>query len=206
MIPAEAVAITHGYEGLGGERSGRFHPYQGKADRQGVITIGRGRVLSEPEKKTGQIVIAGQVVQFNDGLTLAQVDALYTQDMAPRLKRTQGYMPNAKPHELGAGLSLVYNIEAAMATGTPGRAWRAGDKMRCAAGFLLYVASNGVPQLGLWRRRMTEALCLLTGEVIIAKEPANEKKLYDFLSKLGVIKIAADMAKAQKLNIPWLKG
>jgi GH24 family phage-related lysozyme (muramidase) len=208
-IPKEAILITHGYEGLGGGISGKmgtiYFPYQGKADRKGVLTIGRGHVLTPKEKESGTIHVAERWLNTGHGITLAEVDQLFTQDMAPRLIRTRGYMPGANDHELGAGLSLVYNCEVAMSVGTPGRAWRGGNKLKCAAGFLLYVMSAGKPQLGLWRRRMTEALCFLTGEVLIAKEPQAEALLHSKLEALSVIQVASQIAHEQGMRQPWLK-
>jgi GH24 family phage-related lysozyme (muramidase) len=205
-LPKEAILICHGYEGLGGQKDNKFFPYQGGADRKGVLTIGRGHVLTVAERKSGVLRIGGKRLQYANGLTLAEVNQLFTQDMKPRYERIKLYMPAAVSHELAAGLSLIYNCEAALAVGTPGKAWRAGNKRKCAAGFLLYVRSNGKPQLGLWRRRMTEALCLLTGEVLVAKEVQNEIRLAAKLAALGILDLAASLARSQSLSHPWLKS
>lgn len=205
-IPKESIEIIHGYEGLGGNVDGLFHPYQGTADKKDVVTIGRGHVLSQHEKRFGVVQIAGADVRFKEGLTLAQVDQLFIQDIEPRYERTKEYMPGAMRRELAAGLSLVYNCESAMATGTPGRAWRLGKKITSAAGFLLYIRSAGKPQLGLWRRRMTEALYMLTAKLVIARECSHEAMLVRSLTHLGVIEEATWLARNQALDHPWLKS
>lgn len=195
-IPHQASAIAHGYEGLGGEKNGRYYPYQGKADKPGVITLGRGRVLSAAEKQSKLIKLnTGKVLNFQNGLSLGEVDELYDSDMAPRHKRVLELVPNGKEHEVGAMLSLFYNNEASVVSGTPGKAHRAGNKKLAAAGILLYVFSAGKAQRGLWRRRMTEALCYLTGEVFVAKDPAREKALRKKVEALGIVELAKSMAK-----------
>lgn len=196
-IPLQATAIAHGYEGLGGEKNGRYFPYQGKADKPGVITIGRGRVLSAAEKQSKLIKLnTGKVLNFQNGLSLGDVDELYESDMAPRHKRVVQLVPNAKDHEAGAMLSLFYNLgETVLSTGTPGKAHRAGNKKLAAAGMLLYVFSAGKAQRGLWRRRMTEALCYLTGEVYVAKDPVRERELRRKIEALGIIELARSLAK-----------
>jgi hypothetical protein len=51
---------------------------------------------------------------------------------------------------------------------------------------MLYNISNGLRRLGLWRRRGSEALCYLTGEVIIAKDVKSEDRLFARLKQIGV--------------------
>lgn len=177
---AEALAtqVKHGYEGLDGldPKTGRYYPKQLKADRKGVITIGRGHVLSLIEKTTGK---------FKDGLTLEQVDALYVADSKPRQAALLKLIPLEKwstPGQLAAGLSSFYNYEAMWAPGHSAHdAHVAGHVQECARAILLYHYSAGAPQLGLWRRRMSEALLYLTGLVLIAKTPAAEKVLENTL-------------------------
>jgi GH24 family phage-related lysozyme (muramidase) len=171
--------IAEGYEGLGGYNPGtkRYYPYQGKADKEGVWTIGRGHVLSAAEKNPAH--------KFWKGLTLAEVDALYVQDMSVRIGRLDAFLGGKyTAQEFGACLSLFYNYELAFHPGhSAGDAHRSGNKKATAQAFLLYIVSKKKRQLGLWRRRMSEALCYLTGKIMIAKTDAEEKALEAELRK-----------------------
>lgn len=168
----KAASIAQGYEGLGGynEALKLYFPYEGKADKKGVLTIGRGHVLTAGD-------IATQ--RFKNGLTLAQVDDLYEADMKPRIERLAKAMGKFTDDQFAGALSMFYNCEKAWTPGmTPYREHRAGNFQGCAKGILLYVLDgNNQKCLGLWRRRMSEALCYLTGEVYVAKSPDREKIL-----------------------------
>lgn len=177
VIPMKCSQIAEGYEGLGGRsESGLYLPYHCSADKPGVMTIGRGHVISAADLKSGK---------FAKGLTLEEVDALYQADMQPRAERLMKIMKDPTEDEFAAALSMFYNLEEAWAPGhTARQLWDAKKKKECAASFLLYRNSAGKPRLGLWRRRGSEALCFLTGKVIVAKEPIAEKLLFDTLSPL----------------------
>lgn len=169
---AKAIKICQGYEGLSGLRAdGRYYPEQLKADKAGVITIGKGHVLSEAEKKSGR---------FNKGLTLAEVDELFASDLAPRIERlTAALGGKFTDDQFSGALSMFYNIEVAWTPHhSPYDRHRAGHYKAAAEGMLKYLLDgHNKPCLGLWRRRMSEALCYMTGEVMIAKEPKAEKAL-----------------------------
>lgn len=173
-----AAKIVHGYEGLGGynPKLKLYFPYQGGADRKGVWTIGRGHVIKPAEHKSGR---------FKNGLTLAQVDALFVEDWAPRIAAVKKLLKGKYTAQQFAGaLSLYYNCGEALEYGHSfGDAHRAGNTKQAAKDFLLYINSNGRKQLGLWRRRMTEALCYLTGEIVIAKDDASSAVLKNKLRK-----------------------
>ena len=57
-----------------------LHVYR---DAAGLKTIGIGHLLTEAEKKTGYINIAGQQVEFAHGITERQALGLLAQDVAP---------------------------------------------------------------------------------------------------------------------------
>ncbi|MGE0266223.1 MAG: lysozyme [Candidatus Obscuribacterales bacterium] len=179
-IPEDTIEIIHAYEGLIGEKKGRYFEYQGKADPKGVYTIGRGHKLSRLEREKGR---------FKNGLTLEEVNQLFARDIQPRALRLGKLIPDRTEQEFAAALSFFYNNEYAWGPkGSPGKYHRAGLKKDAAASFLLYIYS-GKPKkkrLGLWRRRATEALYYLTGEVLVSKTAADDKSLVHELTRAGV--------------------
>lgn len=208
-IPQQAKQLISGYEGLGGKKEDRYYPYQGAADAKGVRTVGRGHVLSEKEKSSGVIHLPSASVKLADGLTMAQVNELFDADLAPRWRRLEALLGRSTGKKVSAPqaaafLSLFYNIEYAMTKGTPGVAWRQGDDTKAAAGFLLYIFSADKAQLGLWRRRLSEAWCFYTGQVSVAKTPQQQTKLEQQLQahESGVWDQAVKLRQA---NHPWLK-
>lgn len=178
-IPEETIAIIHAYEGLGGERNGRYYPFQGKADRKGVLTIGRGHVLSDEEIRTGK---------YADGLSIEEVDELFAYDIQPRARRLKHLIPDHSEQEFAAALSFFYNNEYAWIEGSPGRLHRASRKTAAAQAFLLYHKSGRPlkPWLGLWRRRGSEALLYLSGGVMVAQSNREEKILFEQLATFGL--------------------
>lgn len=183
LIPEEAIKIKTGYEGLGGERNGRYFPYHCKADKPGVMTVGIGHLLAPGQK---EIKVGGYTIELAKGLTLDQVNDLFKQDCAARIADVSKLAGNCAPHEFGALFSLYYNIPKAVKIGGPGKYHRLGMKKLAAKKMLEYIYSNNQRQRGLWRRRMTEALYYLDGAVIIAKDKASEARLLQALSaRLG---------------------
>lgn len=176
-IPQKSIEIIHGYEGLGGESNSLYYPFQGAADKPGVLTIGRGHVLSNKEKESGT---------FDLGLTIEEVDKLFSIDVQVRAKRLKNLIPDHTEDEFAAALSFFYNIEYAWGPeGSPGNFHREGNKLEAARSFLLYI-NSGRPlkkRLGLWRRRATEALCYLTGRVLISKSTITDMKLINSLDR-----------------------
>lgn len=194
-IRTKAAAVMEGYEGLGGfvPSTNRYIPYEGKADKKGVWTIGRGHVLSREQKTSRLITIKGVQYNIDKGLTLQQVDDLFEQDILPRFERVTGMYDGETDDQAAAMLSGYYNLEEIWWTNrSPGKAFKKKDWKGVARGILMYTMSNGQHQLGLWRRRMTEALLFLTGRVMIAKSDAAERQLFNELKKhlpdLGTIR------------------
>lgn len=175
-----ALVVTEAYEGLGGFdiKTGKYFARQLPADRPGVLTIGHGHVLSLLEKTTGK---------YKNGLTRFEVDDLFERDRAPRKAALLKLIPAGRwktPGQLAAALSSFFNYEAMWTPGhTAYDAHMHGHYEDCARGILLYHYSAGKPQLGLWRRRMTEALLYLTGKVMIAKDAHAEALLEAELRK-----------------------
>lgn len=189
----KASQVIQGYEGLAGlTPSGRYIPYEGKADKKGVFTIGRGHVLSREEKQTRIIKLDGAELNVDKGLTLAEVDRLFEKDSRTRYARFSGWFEGETDDQMAAILSSGYNYEAMWWDGTAGRCFRKKDLKGTARGMLMITVSNGKHQLGLWRRRMSEVLLFLTGRVMIAKSDAAERQLFNELKKhlpdLGAIR------------------
>lgn len=192
-----AMEIIQGYEGLSGRRSdGKFYPVHEDADPPNVYTIGKGHVVKPHE-----------TVEMSKGLTLKQVGEVFLKDLGSRIPRLERYIPGATDRQFSAMLSLFYNNEASIAKGSPGIFYRNEQHQRAAAAMLLYVNSRPdgktlVPQLGLWRRRMTEALYYLTGEIHIAKTPKAEDDLYRKVTDLGLISILKELEP----NHPFIRA
>lgn len=198
QIDERAYHLIENFESLNGlHEDGKYYPYRVTVDPPGLMTVGRGRALHGGARS---VTVGGVTIDvYKNGLTLAQVNQLYREgDLAPRVKRLLQYIPHALPHEHGAFLSLLFNNEVAVATGSPGRFHREGrPKVEVAAKFLEYhkTFSHYDPKtkkkvyknvLGLWRRRGTEALYYLTGEILIANSPDTEKAVFARLASLGV--------------------
>lgn len=180
----KASKLIAGYEGLGGYNpaDGRYYPYHCKADRAGLWTIGHGHLISEMDLLSRK---------FAGGLTLKEVDLLFACDLDSRIRRLSDLLYPYTADQFAGALSLYYNIEQPWTKGmTPYEQHHRKDFQAAARGMLKYVISNKKPQLGLWRRRMSEALCYLTGEVIIAKDAKTEAALEARLRSVlpGVVK------------------
>lgn len=62
------------------ELEGRYHKLY--MDSGGEPTIGIGHLITRPERRSGNIMIGGQAVNYRDTLTDAQIEALLRQDVA----------------------------------------------------------------------------------------------------------------------------
>lgn len=190
-MPGEAIhlasRVAHAYEGLAGLRNGKYYPYQGKADRKNVWTIGRGHVITANDRKYGIWVDGKRYAPWN-GLTLEQVDILFAQDMSFRVKSCWDAIgQRGTSNQAGSWLDLKFNCPSALAPkSTPMRAWKANDLKGCAEGVMLYTKSNGQHQRGLFRRRGTNSLLLYTGEFFTAKTVPEEKELEARLKDAGI--------------------
>lgn len=178
MDLTKCIKICHGYEGITGYSltKNRYFPKQQSIDHPSVKTIGRGHVVKPGE-------------DFSQGLTLDQVNLLFENDLAPRIVRLRSLLKDKfTEDQFNAALSCYYNIELPWIYGmSPGDAFRQGNYLRCAERLMLYHKDgNKRNSLGLWRRRGSEALCLITGKVIVAKDPITEKLLFTELTKAGV--------------------
>ena len=151
MIPSDrCLALIREAEGV------RYKPYD---DIGGKATIGVGHLLTEDELATGTLVINGAPICYRDGLTEAEVDALFTQDIqhiCDGVRRcvdtelTQG--------QFDALVSFMFNIgEGRFKSSTMCRLINSGDFSGAVDQFKLWINSNGKPVSGLIRRRRAEA-------------------------------------------------
>lgn len=185
------LSIIKGYEKLGPNvKNNIAFPYQGPADKptnpakRWPYTCGYGHLMSLSEESNG-VVIGGKTIDaMNIGLTLEACEELLAQDVAPRIKTVSQAFAHLTDNEFGAFLDLLFNSGPEGLTKTPGTKHRAGHKLEAAESMLLYRKAGGVPLLGLWRRRLTDAVYYLSAEIIIAEDAASEKAAIDRLSSL----------------------
>jgi len=187
--PKKALALIEGYEGTSGQKGDRFFAVQEKADRPGVLTVGRGHVVTEPEKLAGGITVGGKLCDpFKAGLTLDEIDKLFDQDVQKRLTecaKHARYPEHCTEDQFAALLCFWFNYPKGIISGSLGTAHRAQNKAAATRAFLMYIFSSGKRQLGLWRRRGSEALLYATGEVYCAKSIDQEGQLFKKLADAG---------------------
>ena len=188
--------IVNGYEGIGGfnPKDGRYYPYHGKADRPKDITIFKGHLLSQEDITTGK---------YSKGITAEEGERLFKADLKVRETRvlTTGKFNPKNGREAVAIISSLYNCPSMWEWSNSPRNYYAkyltggfnsigGIKLNllnCCKYMMMYHNSNGKPQLGLYRRRATEVLYMLTGVVLLGnKDLAQEIKLFKELRRLGV--------------------
>jgi GH24 family phage-related lysozyme (muramidase) len=80
-------------------------------DAAGVWTIGLGHTLTAQELRTGKLVVAGQQVNFREGITKTQADRLLDNDLQPYRKRILRLVKvKLSSHQLAALTSFVFNV------------------------------------------------------------------------------------------------
>lgn len=185
QVLQKTLLIVSGYEGLSGLRpDGKYYPHHVQVDPPGVLTEGRGHKLTAQDISSGR---------FNSGLTLDEVNALFIEDLQPRAERLDDILRHYTDDQFAGALSAFYNEETMWTTGTPGMDHRLGKFKEAAQAMLLYIKSDGLMRLGLWRRRMSEALCYLSGDIIIAKDSRTESLLQHQLQSLIPVNRPAEM-------------
>lgn len=185
------LSIIKGYDGLGPNVSnGIAKAYQGEGDRPAdpharwPFTCGFGHLMSANEEAHG-VKVGDQLIDaVNTGLSFAQCDTLLAQDLAPRIQTVKDSFNTINDQEFGAFLDLLFNSGPQGLIQTPGTRHREGNKHAAAKGMLLYRNANGIPLLGLWRRRLTDAIYYLGGPVIVANSIASENDAKTALSNL----------------------
>lgn len=82
-------------------------------DVAGLPTIGVGHLLTKDELTSGKIVINGQQVKYEDGLTHAQIIALLGQDLATFEKAVNDSVQvTLQQHQYDALVSFAFNVGA----------------------------------------------------------------------------------------------
>jgi len=89
-------------------------------DVEGNPTIGIGHLLTRSELTSGKLIIKGEVVRFENGITDKQMDDLFVQDIAPitglivRMVKV-----DLTQYQFDSLISFVYNVgDAAFITST----------------------------------------------------------------------------------------
>lgn len=107
MQPSEqCLDLIKRFEGL------MLRPYKCPG---GYVTIGWGHMLTRDELHSGKIVISGQPTRYANGLTYAQADALFTQDVGAVAERVWMVLSTkAKKsilqHQFDALVSFAFNV------------------------------------------------------------------------------------------------
>lgn len=187
------LKLIEAYEGLGpNQHDGVAFPYQGAGDRprnkseRWPFTCGWGHLMSKQEEQYGVLVDGELVKVMQLGLTREQADKLLLQDLKPMIALVESGLKQANANEFGAFLDLVFNAGPECLYLMPGHLHRAGNKKAAAASMMKYFHARGRGLLGLWRRRLSDAVFYLSGELIIANSaPAEQAAKSKLESLLG---------------------
>lgn len=171
-----------------------YFPYQGKADKKGVLTIGYGHVL-----KVGDD-------WMKKGITIDEVEFIHDQDIKKHTSSIDKVVKTPlNQHEFDAlGLFQMNLGPEGLAKGNSGGPTsiliklNAGKKKEAALRLYLYCNSAGHFTEGLFFRRLAETLIFLTGEytmvsrqnyksvikkIAAATRPTAEAELQGFYTK-----------------------
>jgi lysozyme len=135
----------------------------------GVWTIGWGRAIIDPA--TGKFLRGPQgkarALELYPALTVKEADAMLLEDYTMReLAVNELLKRKAEPHELGAMVSLAYNIGLAnFRNSSVLRYFNSGQKKAAADAFLLWNKAGGKVLTGLSCRRHSERYLFLHNEV-----------------------------------------
>ena len=130
-----------------------LHPYE---DARGIPTIGWGNTT----------YIDGTRVTMNDKtLVQSEADALFMFWLKDFTAKVSGHVPGAKVNELGAFVSLAYNIGITAFTGSTAlRQWLRANKKAAGDGIEMWNKAGGQVLKGLQRRRRAERLVFDGGD------------------------------------------
>lgn len=187
VIPA-AVKLVRTTEVLVADPDGICRPYHGKADPDGVWTIGIGHVIGRGED------------HLKNGITRLQAEELFARDLAEHSMFIQSDIgANVKISDwvFGAFASFAFNNgprifapqvrikDGKPCTYTPTitRLMRAGDVKGAIAKMHEYVNSAGQYRDGLFYRRIQEQWLACTGQ--FTKKPDNCKEAHILMNKLA---------------------
>jgi len=154
-LSAEGTSKVVGHEGI------ELEVY---LDQAGKPTIGAGHLMLSHELEEGWIEIGGELVDFTDGITMAQAEQLFKDDVAPREEELSRLLEGVEvnQNQFDALFSLMYNIGGKQfAKSTALKRLKAGDFKNVPEAMMRYnkVTKNGKkePSKGLTIRRKAEA-------------------------------------------------
>lgn len=127
-------------------------------DSGGEPTIGVGHLLTRDERLSGKIKIAGKWVDYRNGLTPNQVDALHEQDLAFAIRAVNNLVTvPLTQNQFDALVSFVFNIGvSAFANSTLLRLLNKGNYYAVPGQLKRWVYDNGRIVQGLVNRREKE--------------------------------------------------
>ena len=183
VIP-QAVQLIRRTEVLKIDPDGICRPYQGKADKKGVLTIGIGHVIG----------CGGE--WMHKGITREQAEDLFAKDIARHSEFIQADV-NAPMDdwEYGAFASFAFNLGPRIfATASLAKQFREGMKELAICRMHEFSNSDGQYRDGLFYRRLTEITLALMHKLV--KKPDNcteARKLMNDLLDAGHRPIRAAM-------------
>lgn len=155
--------IIKAFEGIedGNPATVNLDPYLCPA---GVWTIGWGHAITVKDRQLrGKADRAAARAAYPDGITLAEAEALLSDDLAPLEIYLQAVLPWLTQPQFDALASFIFNVGiGAFEQSTLLKRLRTRDFAGAAAQFARWNKSNGVVLAGLTRRRTAERALFLS--------------------------------------------
>lgn len=135
-------------------------------DSAGLPTIGVGHLLTQSERSSGKITIAGEIVKYADGLTTQQADALLAQDLIPAENTVNGNVKvPLNQNQFDTLVSFTFNVGGGAFTGsTLLKLLNQGQYDQVPSQLMRWNKSGGKEVAGLTNRRANEVK-LWNGEI-----------------------------------------
>ena len=181
QISADAVKKIGYFEGTGPEQNGRYMPYK---DEVGYLTQGIGHLITQEEQDAGTINIAGDDVDYSQGLTFDQMTTLCQQDLQEAGNQVMALVKvPLTQHQYDALTSFAYNCgQGNLSKSTLLRYLNAGRYVDAANEFPKWNKAGGQVLQGLVARREWEKEWFSTSDnasvakpVSISAEPGYKK-------------------------------
>ena len=150
QLSAEGVSHIKRWEGL------RTEVY---LDPGGLPSIGIGHLLTKDELSSGKIHIDHRWVRYHHGLTLAQVEALFRQDLVPYVQAVDAWVTvSVSQDQFDVLVSFAFNVgRCALKRSTLLHLLNAGEHEKVPRQLRRWVFAGGRPVYGLVLRRAREA-------------------------------------------------
>lgn len=173
VVPVCAIDLLKRFEGLHDGDKRTPITLEPQADPVGIYTVGWGYALFDAGRPVRDKAQAFAIwhERWPHGFTRLQADALLQTTAQQNCDRVLRLLPGVglNDHELGALVSLAYNIGVGEDGGAPDfadstvrRKLRSGDRQGAADAFLMWVKAGGVVLPGLEARRKAERTLFLT--------------------------------------------